>query len=484
MENLPPVKLGAAILFFFAAALIPRWFLEKRWVEKSPMSQSGRQMAMDLVLVLIFGLMGAIYAHVYLGFPRTSAILLYVGFSLAGFFIAVDMALHRERKVLTAALDANNYLPPKKFYSVTRKFALVAISSALLTTFVIYLVVLNDIDWLASAGQDAQSIAMAQESVGKDILFIMLIFMALAVNMIWSYSRNLKLLFENETNVLESVSKGDLTRRVPVATNDEFGVIAGHTNIMIQGLSHRQKLLGELALAEEVQQNLLPQAAPTVPGLDLAGTSRYSSQTGGDYFDFITLPDEKIGLLIADASGHGVGSALHMATARSIFRTLALREDRPAKIVTDMNRQLTQDTWETGRFMTFSYTVVDLDKRALTWVRAGHDPAFLYDPKTDAFEYLDGRGVALGLHPAWEYEEYGMEGFTPGKVLVIATDGIWESANAQEEMFGKKAMEKVIRQHAKNSASNIMEAILDEAQAFRAGQKMEDDMTIIVAKAV
>ena len=483
MENLPPVKLGAAILFSFAAALIPRWYLEKRWVLSSAMSQSGRQMALDLLLVLFFGLLGSFYARFFLGFPVTSAGLLFIGFALAGFFIAVEMALYRERKVLLEALGTNNFLPPKRFYSVTRKFSLVAVSSTLLTTLVIYLVVIKDIEWLSSVGQNAQSVLGAQKSVGRDILFIMGIFMALAINMIWSYSRNLKLLFENETNVLESVSEGDLSRLVPVATNDEFGVIAGHTNKMIQGLNHRKELLGELRLAEEVQQNLLPQAPPKMPGLDLAGASRYCSQTGGDYYDFIELTKSKIGLLMADASGHGVGAALHMATARAIFRTLAMEEINAAKIVTRLNQQLTRDTWETGRFMTFSYTIVDLEKQSLTWVRAGHDPAFLYDPETGLFQYLDGRGVALGLHPAWEFQEYDNREFTPGKVLVVATDGIWESSNERGEMFGKPAMEEVIRQHAHLNAKAIMESILDAALAFRAGHKMEDDMTIIVAKA-
>ncbi|MBI9075405.1 MAG: SpoIIE family protein phosphatase [Desulfatibacillum sp.] len=484
MENLPPVILGAAIFFSFGAALAPRWYLEKRWVLANPASQSGRQMTLDLALVLFFGFLGSLYARLFLGFPLVSAGLLFIGFALAGFFIAVDMALHRERQVILQALDTNNFLPPKRFYSVTRKFSLVAVSSTLLTTLVIYLVVLKDIAWLTSAGNNMQDISRAQKSVGRDILFIMGIFLALAINMIWSYSRNLKLLFQNETNVLESVSEGDLSRLVPVATNDEFGVIAGHTNRMIQGLNHRKELLGELRLAEEVQQNLLPRSPPQMAGLDIAGASRYCSLTGGDYYDFIELPDNKVGLLMADASGHGVGAALHMATARSIFRTLAMEDKSPAEIVTTLNSQLTRDTWETGRFMTFSYTVVDREKQSLTWVRAGHDPAFLYDPDSDSFQYLEGRGVALGLSPDWVFQEYHMEGFTPGKVLVVATDGIWEAVNPEGQMFGKRALEEIIRSHARQKAAIITEKILDAAQAFSQGHKMEDDMTIIVARAV
>jgi sigma-B regulation protein RsbU (phosphoserine phosphatase) len=147
----------------------------------------------------------------------------------------------------------------------------------------------------------------------------MAVLLALVVNLIVSYSRNLRLLFNNETDVLERVSRGDLSRTVPVATRDEFGVIAGHTNSMIQGLRHRTKMITALKLAEEVQQNLLPVSAPDHPGLDLSGTSIYCDETGGDYYDFFKLPNNNLGVVVADASDHGVGSALLMTTARAFL---------------------------------------------------------------------------------------------------------------------------------------------------------------------
>jgi sigma-B regulation protein RsbU (phosphoserine phosphatase) len=113
-------------------------------------------------------------------------------------------------------------------------------------------------------------------------------------------------LFNNETDVLERVSRGDLSRTVPVATRDEFGVIAGHTNSMIRGLRHRTKLITALKLAEEVQQNFLPVSAPDHAGLDLNGTSIYYEETGGDYYEFFKLPKNNLGVVVADASDHGV----------------------------------------------------------------------------------------------------------------------------------------------------------------------------------
>ncbi|MBW2540443.1 MAG: stage II sporulation protein E, partial [Deltaproteobacteria bacterium] len=140
---------------------------------------------------------------------------------------------------------------------------------------IIIVVISRDFAWLAGIEPNPTSLAQAQLSVMYEVLFIMAVLLGLVVNLIFSYSRNLKLLFENETDILERVSRGDLSRRVPVATNDEFGVIAGHTNTMIRGLKHRIKLLSALKMAEELQQNLLPQHPPAHPGLDVAGKIIY-----------------------------------------------------------------------------------------------------------------------------------------------------------------------------------------------------------------
>ena len=174
---------------------------------------------------------------------------------------------------------------------MTRKFSLVAFTTAIFVTAVVVLVFARDIVWLSKIDQNAAALARAQWSVAKEMFFIMAVLLALVVNLIVSYSRNLRLLFNNETDVLERVSRGDLSRTVPVATRDEFGVIAGHTNTMIRGLRHRTKLITALKLAEEVQQNLLPVTAPDHPGLDLSGTSIYCDETGGDYYDFFKLPN-------------------------------------------------------------------------------------------------------------------------------------------------------------------------------------------------
>jgi sigma-B regulation protein RsbU (phosphoserine phosphatase) len=153
-----------------------------------------------------------------------------------------------------------------------------------------------------------------------------------------------------------------------------------------------------------------------------------------------------------------------------------------ADIVTEMNRHLARDVLEMGRFMTLFYMVVDPQAHALEWVRAGHDPALLYDPGLDRFEELKGRGLALGVDAEIRYSESRRERLAKGQVITIGTDGIWEAFNGSGEMFGKKRFRDVVRRNADGSASQIVGAVLEELDQFTRGQKRADDITIVVVK--
>ena len=235
-------------------------------------------------------MIGATFNTIMFDFPPASALSLLFGCVVVGFFIAIDMALDRERHNILMALNSQRSLPlGDRLFPVTRKFFLVAVSTALIVTVVIVLVISRDIVWLSKIEQSESALIDAQLSVSYEIFFIMGILLAMVINLIYSYSKNLKILFQNETSVLEQVSRGDLSGLVPVATNDEFGLIAAHTNSMIQGLRHRIRLISALKLAEEVQRNLLPNQAPKIPGLDISGISIYCDETGGDYYDYLNL---------------------------------------------------------------------------------------------------------------------------------------------------------------------------------------------------
>jgi len=281
------------------------------------------------------------------------------------------------------------------------------------------------------------------------------------------------------------VEGGDFSAFVPVDTNDELGALAEHFNQMTEGLKERYRLQRSLDLAKEVQQNLLPREDPVVEGLDVAGQSIYCDETGGDYFDYLSSSEwgpEKFAVLIGDVSGHGIPSALLMATARAFMRQRSSRSGSMAEVVSDVNRQLTRDVEETGRFMTLFYLMIDMAARNISWVRAGHDPALWYDPLTEQFEELHGDGAALGVDENLQFVQYQKSGLKAGQVLLLSTDGLWETQNQAGSMFGKDRIYEIIRQKSHASAREILDTIVLTLESFRQNLEPEDDITLVVIK--
>lgn len=246
-----------------------------------------------------------------------------------------------------------------------------------------------------------------------------------------------------------------------------------------------QRVKQYLSLAMEVQQNLLPKTTPRVDGLGIVGHSIYCDETGGDYYDFLEagLPAEgKIGIVVGDVSDHGIPSALLMATVRALIRQRCSSFGNIDSVVSDVNRQLAADVKDSGRFMTLFYAEVDRPNRLIRWVNAGHEPATVYDPATDSFSDLNGDNhLPLGVFEDAEYEETQRE-IAPEQIILIATDGIWEARNRSGEMFGKGRIHDIIRQYASASADEIQMAIFESLKNFQKGQKLEDDMTMVVIK--
>ncbi|MBW2439565.1 MAG: SpoIIE family protein phosphatase, partial [Deltaproteobacteria bacterium] len=240
-----------------------------------------------------------------------------------------------------------------------------------------------------------------------------------------------------------------------------------------------------LGLAREVQQNLLPRENPQMDRLDIAGRSIYCDETGGDYYDFIagdSSANRKINIVIGDVSGHGISSALLMATVRSSLRQRLSQSGDSGNILSDVNRQLVQDVEDSGQFMTLFYLNIDTTRMQTEWVRAGHDPAILYDPGTDTFEELGGSGLALGIDGEFKYKAYLKTDLDKGQIIFLSTDGIWETFNPKGDMFGKERIYDIIRKNSSSSANEIVNTILDSLKSFQQGAQISDDITLVVIK--
>ena len=287
-------------------------------------------------------------------------------------------------------------------------------------------------------------------------------------------------------DAVHQLAKGDFSARMNLATGDERDLLAQAFNEMVPQLKEMMRMRRGLEMAQEVQQNLLPREIPDLPGLDIAATIVYCYETGGDYFDFFPCGEdcEGLGVVVGDVTGHGVGAALLMTTARALLRMRAVQPGTISEVVTSVNQQLTLDTYETGSFMTLFYLAVDQANRSLRWVRAGHDPAIFYDSTTDQFEELLGSGVALGVDKDWHYEGSEKTGLGTGQIIFLGTDGIWETRNMDGKMFGKQRLYEIIRANADKPAESIKKAVLKVLTDFSENIALEDDVTIVVIKVI
>ena len=255
-------------------------------------------------------------------------------------------------------------------------------------------------------------------------------------------------------------------------------------NLASQALAaQRDRLQQSLNLAKEVQQSLLPKENPKMDGLDIAGKSVYCDETGGDYFDFLDLGSEKMGIIVGDVSGHGIQSALLMTTVRGSLRQRIQKPDSLTRMISDLNGQFHADVENSGHFMTLFVCEIDARNRILRWLRAGHDPAMIYDIKSDTFRELGGTGLPLGVAQACQFEEY-TSSIEDQQILVIGTDGIWEAFNIDEKRFGKEKFKEIIRSSSHLPAENMAELVIESVQQFRHPLKIEDDITLVIVKII
>ena len=279
------------------------------------------------------------------------------------------------------------------------------------------------------------------------------------------------------------LARGDFNYRVDIRSGDEFGELGRLFNAVGPQLQERSRLQRSLELAMEVQQNLLPHSPPRLAGLDIHGRSHYCDETGGDYFDYLLRGSERqqLAVVVGDVAGHGVSSALLMTTARALIRQRASQTGDLAQLVGDVNRLLVEDVGTTGQFMTLFCLEIDPRQGQITWVRAGHDPAMLYDVAQDQFEELDGYGLPIGVDHRSSYA-VSHRLVRTGQIVLIGTDGIWEARDPNGEMFGKQRFKAVVHRHAQAPARELVEQVMVAVKQFRGSDTVEDDVTLVVLK--
>jgi phosphoserine phosphatase RsbU/P len=257
-----------------------------------------------------------------------------------------------------------------------------------------------------------------------------------------------------------------------------------HLVSIARDVTERRKateLENSLRLARQVQQRLFPTSPPNVDGLDIWGVSLPAHATGGDYFDFLSLPGDSLGMLIGDVSGHGFDSAIVMAQTRALVRAAARDESDPARILSAVNELLAPDLGE-NRFVSMIAVDVDPRTRGIRWANAGHVPGYVLDRAGRVKAELASTGVVLGLFPDAAFAtEYG-PALECGDLLVLFTDGVTEAEAPDGTMSGAEWALDVVRAHAHRSSAEILEALCDAVKLFADGSAQHDDVTAVVCR--
>jgi PAS domain S-box-containing protein len=236
----------------------------------------------------------------------------------------------------------------------------------------------------------------------------------------------------------------------------------------------------QLRLARQIQQKFY-RPAPTVPGFDVAAAAYPAYETSGDYFDFIPLPHNRLGIAVGDVEGHGFGSALVMALTRAYVHSFAAMGLEVDQILSQVNRMLIEDIGDRC-FVTLMLAFLDLDLRTLVFAGAGHIPGYVLNPDGTTEHTLESSGPPLGLFPNLRFSRNPTITLEPGQLLFLLTDGLTESASPAGIEWGATGALNYLATHRHRSANQLVEGLYHEALRFAAHEPQRDDIASIIIK--
>ena len=251
---------------------------------------------------------------------------------------------------------------------------------------------------------------------------------------------------------------------------------------LIEHFLEKQEMVRAMKIAREIQQGLLPAANPRICGYDVAGFCEPADQTGGDTYDFMPLPDGRWMLVVADATGHGIGPALVIAETRAMLRALS-RGDRAEAptVLRNVNELLAADLGD-SRFVTCFFGLLDPLAHRLSYASAGHGPLLFYRGADDSFAQVPATSLPLGIMSDAAYDEAVTHLFAPGDFAVVTTDGIFEAADPKGELFGIERVISLLRRDRAISGEKMIANLRDAVREFTAGRPQQDDLTAVVIR--
>ena len=276
-------------------------------------------------------------------------------------------------------------------------------------------------------------------------------------------------------------SQGDFVVFKSLAEQSAFALY----NAIIYSMANEKKRLDhDLEIARDIQRILLPSEAPAIDGFQISGINVPARLVSGDYFDYIRVDDERLGVAIADVSGKGVPASLIMAICRSVLRAEAARNPSPADVLRKVNRQLYPDIKE-DMFISMAYLILDHHRDSITLARAGHDAPLLYKQQSQTVTPVKSPGMVVGIDSGNVFDRLTVDfaiSLERDDCLVLYTDGVTETLNAEGDEFGLDRVIQTVRARANDGAQAIVKKIIQDVRDFTGSLPQNDDITLIAIR--
>lgn len=287
----------------------------------------------------------------------------------------------------------------------------------------------------------------------------------------------LGLLMVTNKTTLEPFSDGDLRLLSIIAA--QSGQLIRNSQLQQETLE-KKRMEHELAMARKIQRGLLPTAAPEIEGIDIASYFNAADEVSGDYYDYFDLGEKRVGVAMADVSGHGTSSALMMTMVKGILHAMAQEFQSPEHLLAETNLIL-EHIMPKEMFVTMMFLVFDLETKTLCYSNAGHNPLLVCSGKNGQCEFIELRGPALGITSLARYQQKQIP-LHPGDLFVIYTDGVTEAFNLQKEMFEESRLIEAVAASARAPADEVIMHIKTRLDEFTTGAMQSDDVAMIAMK--
>jgi anti-anti-sigma factor len=295
------------------------------------------------------------------------------------------------------------------------------------------------------------------------------------------------------TDGVRALGEGSLNDEIKIEGPKEIGEIARAFNEITskfraaqKNVVEQERLQKEMQVAQEIQHTLLPKRVPEIGGYDIASYYKAAKEVGGDYYDFVKVDDDTLGVVVADVSGKGVPGSLVMTMIRTALRMEARGNYSAAEVMARMNDFVTEDM-KKGMFVTIFYSILDSKNRIISYASAGHNPMILYRAETDETYFLNPRGFPVGIslpddtlfRRSIDVEKIKLK---KDDMLVIYTDGVTEAMNVNRDQYGEERLLQLIKASGKLSPQEFIDSLSEAIKEFTGDMPQNDDITVVAIK--